>query len=150
MVSKDSIGVEEIQKLIPHRYPMLLVDKLEEVIPHESAVGIKQVTINEWFFQGHFPGNPIMPGVLIVEAMAQTAGLHVLLSTGGESKDSPVYFMAIDGAKFRRPVVPGDTLKVHVKKLKNRGPVWRYEGVARVNGDVAAEAVITAMVSNQQ
>lgn len=113
-----TVDIKEIQNLIPHRYPMLLVDRLENIVEGESATGIKNVTMNEWFFQGHFPDNPVMPGVLIVEAMAQTAGALVMYSTKKEASDKLVYFMSISEAKFRKPVLPGDTLHIHVKKEK--------------------------------
>jgi 3-hydroxyacyl-[acyl-carrier-protein] dehydratase len=140
------INIQEIERLIPHRYPFLLVDRVEEVVLAESAVGIKNVTANEWFFQGHFPGNPIMPGVLIVEAMAQTAGILVMKSTARASSNKMVYFMSIEEARFRKPVVPGDTLHIHVKKQKERDPIWKFSGQALVNGTVVSEAVFSAMI----
>jgi 3-hydroxyacyl-[acyl-carrier-protein] dehydratase len=143
----EVITINEIKQLIPHRYPMLMIDRIERVDGAESAVGIKNVTINEPFFAGHFPENPVMPGVLIVEAMAQTAGVIVskFLETSGSSK--LVYFMSIEEARFRKPVVPGNTLELHVKKLQNRRIVWKFEGQAIVNGIVHAEAVFTAMIA---
>ena len=143
----ETIGVEQIMELIPHRYPMLLLDKLTAIVPGESAVGIKCVTMNEPFFQGHFPGKPVMPGVLIVEAMAQTAAALVMLGLG-DQKGKLVYFMSIDGAKFRRPVVPGDYLELHIKKERNRGPVWRFSAEGKVDGQVVAEATYTAMIAD--
>jgi 3-hydroxyacyl-[acyl-carrier-protein] dehydratase len=139
--------VARVMQLLPHRYPFLLVDKIRDMVRDESAVGIKNVTINEPFFQGHFPRYPVMPGVLIIEALAQTAGA-LCVSHAGASEQSPhiVYFMGIDKAKFRKPVVPGDQLHLHVKKLRSRGPVWRFYGEAKVNGQVVAEAEVSAMI----
>lgn len=143
-----SLSITDIMDLIPHRYPMLLVDRVERIVPSESAVGIKGVTMNEPFFQGHFPGKPIMPGVLIVEAMAQTAGILVSHSVGlGDNKI--VYFLAIDNARFRQPVVPGDLLEIHVTKIQNRSRIWKFKGEAYVRGRLHAEAVVTAMISNE-
>ncbi|PHZ85348.1 3-hydroxyacyl-ACP dehydratase FabZ [Paremcibacter congregatus] len=150
-ITKDlaAIGVEEIMELIPHRYPMLLIDQLTEIEPAEAAVGIKCVTMNEEFFQGHFPGKPVMPGVLIVEAMAQTAAALVMYSLKDEAGKKLVYFMSIDGAKFRKPVVPGDRLELHIRKDRNRGPVWRFTAEGKVNGKVVAEATYTAMIADE-
>ena len=135
-----------IMKIIPHRYPFLLVDKLRDVVARESAVGIKNVTFNEPHFQGHFPGAPIMPGVTIIEAMAQTAAVLVGLSGGfGESRPL-VYFMSIDKAKFRRKVVPGDVLELHVQVKRSSTRIWKFEGVGRVDGQVAAEAEFAAII----
>lgn len=144
---KKTIAIDEIQRLIPHRYPMLMIDRIEEVNGDESAVGIKNVTMNEYFFQGHFPGNPVMPGVLIVEAMAQTAGVVVSSHMNSANTNKIVYFMAIENARFRKPVLPGDTLRLHVKKLQNRRQVWKYSGQAFVNGQLHAEAEFTAMIA---
>ena len=140
------LSVTDIMKLIPHRYPMLLVDRIQDIMPGESCVGVKNVTFNEPFFQGHFPGEPIMPGVLIVEAMAQTAGALVCHSTDISGEDTGVYFMNIEEAKFRRPVLPGDVLEMHVEKVQNRGKVWKFLGKAMVNGKLHAEAKFTAMI----
>lgn len=140
------ITIEEIQQLLPHRYPMLLLDKVDAVHLGESAVGIKNVTINEPFFPGHFPVKPLMPGVLIIEAMAQTAAVLVLKTLNVSSNNSLVYFMSVIEAKFRKPVVPGDTLRLHVEKIQNRGNVWRFKGQAKVEGDLHAEAIFTAMI----
>ncbi|MEK7802671.1 MAG: 3-hydroxyacyl-ACP dehydratase FabZ [Pseudomonadota bacterium] len=143
---KTTLNINEIMECIPHRYPMLLVDRILECVPHESAVGLKNVTFNEPFFQGHFPGTPVMPGVLIVEAMAQTAGILVVHSSGTAGKKKLVYFMTIDQAKFRKPVVPGDSMHIHVKALKSRGNVWKFRGEARVDGVLCAEAEYAAMI----
>lgn len=134
-----------ITRIIPHRYPFLLVDKVRDVVPGESCVGIKNVTYNEPHFTGHFPGMPVMPGVLIVEAMAQTAGVLVGLTMDLVDKNARVFFMGVDSTKFRRKVVPGDGLELHVKALRGGGRVWKFEGVAKVEGEVACESVFTAM-----
>lgn len=140
------IDINRIMKMIPHRYPMLLIDRVLEVTPFESAVALKNVTINEPFFNGHFPGAPVMPGVLIIEAMAQTAAALVVQSVGDQLAGKLVYFMAIDGARFRRPVTPGDSMHVRVVKQQNRRNVWRFQGEATVGGELCAEAVVTAMI----
>ncbi len=145
-----SVDIRRILQMIPHRYPMLMVDKVTEMVLNESAVGIKNVSINEPFFQGHFPSEPVMPGVLIVEAMAQTAAVLVVATFGAESEGKLVYFMSIDGVRFRRPVMPGDRLELHVKKVQSRGNVWRFEGRAIVDGKVAAEAIFAAMIRDRQ
>ena len=137
----------EIQKIMPHRFPFLLVDRISELQPKKMAVGIKNVTINEPFFQGHFPGYPVMPGVLIVEAIAQVAG--ILAFKSGAKGDS-VYFMSIEKAKFRKPVIPGDQLRLEVKVIKQRGNVWKCAGDAYVEGKLVAEAELTAMVSGEE
>ncbi|MEL7048590.1 MAG: 3-hydroxyacyl-ACP dehydratase FabZ [Pseudomonadota bacterium] len=137
-----------IQRIIPHRYPFLLIDRVDQIDGYKSAVGIKNVTMNEPFFQGHFPQFPVMPGVLIIEGLAQTAGALCVHSLGEGYKAELVYFMGIDKAKFRKPVVPGDQLHYHVKKIRNRGRVWRFAGEARVNDQVAAEAEISAMLAD--
>lgn len=141
------MSVNEIMKVIPHRYPFLLVDRIIELEPGKSATGIKNVTINEPFFQGHFPDQPIMPGVLIVEAMAQVAGVMAFRS-GMEGKS--VYFMSIDNVKFRRPVVPGDQVKLEITTLKHRGNVWKFSGTATVDGKLVSEAEFTAMVTDKE
>lgn len=141
------IGIKEIQDILPHRYPFLLVDRIMEIEPGKKAVGIKNVTINEPFFVGHFPGNPIMPGVLIVEAMAQVAG--ILAFKSGIQGDT-VYFMSIEKAKFRKPVFPGDQLRLDVTTLHSRGNVWRFSGSAIVDEKVVAEAEFTAMVLKRE
>ena len=142
----ESLDILKIMRLLPHRYPFLLIDRVIEIDGDSSAIGIKNVTINEPHFQGHFPEQPVMPGVLIIEAMAQTAGAICIRSTG-EDKPSLVYFMTVDGAKFRKPVVPGDRLEIHVKKLKQRGNIWRFACEGIVDGNKVAEAEISAMMS---
>ncbi len=141
------MDVKEIQNVLPHRYPFLLVDRILEMEPDKKAVGIKNVTVNEPFFEGHFPGNPIMPGVLIVEAMAQVAGIMAFRS--GVAGDT-VYFMSIEKAKFRRPVVPGDQLRLEIAKLQQRGNVWKFSGAVSVEGKPVAEAEFTAMVLKKE
>ncbi|RCL02063.1 MAG: 3-hydroxyacyl-[acyl-carrier-protein] dehydratase [Candidatus Tokpelaia sp. JSC189] len=142
----DTADIQRILATLPHRYPFLLIDRIVDIDGDNSATGIKNVTINEPHFMGHFPENPIMPGVLIIEAMAQTAGAICLFQYGIEQQGT-VYFMTIDNAKFRKPVVPGDCLLLHVKKLKRRGNISRFGCVAEVNGSKVAEAEVTAMVS---
>jgi len=140
------IDSKRLMTMIPHRYPFLLLDRLIDIRRGESAIGIKNVTVNENFFQGHFPGHPVMPGVLIVEAMAQAAAALVIESLGPQAGSPLVYFMSIDNAKFRRPVVPGDQLRLHMSKDRRRGNVWRFNGVANVDHVAVAEASITAMI----
>lgn len=142
----ESLDIMRLLQLLPHRYPFLLVDRVIEVDADNSAIGIKNVTMNEPHFQGHFPSQPIMPGVLIIEAMAQTAGAICVNVLPGDSP-ALVYFMTIDNAKFRKPVVPGDRLELHVKKQKKRGNIWRFACEAKVEGTTVAEAEITAMLS---
>ena len=141
-----ALDAVQIQALIPHRYPFLLIDRILELEPGKRAVGEKLVSIGEPFFQGHFPDYPIMPGVLIIEAMAQTAAVLVVHTLGPEAEGKLVYFMSVDNARFRRPVVPGDCLEVHVTKQRNRGNVWKFEGEAKVEGRLVAEAVFAAMI----
>jgi 3-hydroxyacyl-[acyl-carrier-protein] dehydratase len=143
------LDVVQLMKMLPHRYPMLMIDRLEEIVPDQSAVGVKNVTVNEPCFQGHFPGRPIMPGVLIVEAMAQTAAALVVYSMGGFAEGRLVYFMSIESARFRKLVVPGDTLRVHVDKIHKRGNVWKFKGEAKVRSQICAEAVYTAMIVDE-
>ena len=135
-----------IKRIIPHRYPFLLIDKVRDIVVNEGAVGIKNVTFNEPHFQGHFPGAPIMPGVTIVEAMAQTAAIVVGISLNTVDKDLLIYFMAIDSCKFRRKVVPGDVLELHVTVKRGGGKVWKFHGKGLVDGELAAEAEFTAMM----
>ena len=139
------LDIQELMRLLPHRYPFLLVDRIVDIDEDNSAVGIKNVTVNEPHFQGHFPGHPVMPGVLIVEAMAQTAGAICIRHVALEEPPL-VYFMTIDNAKFRRPVVPGDRLELHVRKLKRRGTLWRFACEAIVDGSKVAEAEISAVL----
>ncbi len=141
------IPINEILNTLPHRYPFLLIDRVTELQPREYIKGIKNVTINEPFFPGHFPGQPIMPGVLIIEAMAQIAGILAYRS-GIEGKS--MYFMSIENAKFRRPVIPGDQLKFDIRAVKQRGPVWKFQGSATVDEKVVAEAEITAMITDRE
>lgn len=147
-MSPSELDIKKILSVLPHRYPFLLVDRVTELVPGKSAAGFKNVTINEPFFQGHFPQYPVMPGVLIIEGLAQTAGALCVHSLGEDYKTELVYFMGIDKAKFRKPVLPGDQLHYHVRKIRNRGRVWRFYGEARVDGQVVAEAEISAMLAD--
>ena len=140
------IDIERIMQMIPHRYPFLLIDRVKDVISGERAVGIKNVSINENFFQGHFPRRPVMPGVLIIETMAQTAAVLVVHTLGPAAEGKLVYFMSVEKARFRRPVVPGDTLNVHVVCQRHRGDVWKFDGHAKVGDRLMAEATFTAMI----
>jgi 3-hydroxyacyl-[acyl-carrier-protein] dehydratase len=144
------LDIARIMHAIPHRYPFLLIDRVVEVVRDHSAVGIKNVSVNESFFQGHFPGHPVMPGVLIIESMAQTAAVLVVETLGPEAAGKVVYFMSIEGAKFRRPVVPGDQLRIHVTKERRRGNVWKFHAVARVDGISVAEATYAAMIMERR
>ena len=140
------IDINRIKELIPHRYPFLLIDGIQTLTPNESAIGIKNVSVNEPFFEGHFPDRPVMPGVLIIESMAQTAGCLVVLSLGKESEGKLVYFMTIENARFRKPVVPGDRMVINVQKLRSRGSVFKFSGKAFVGEVLAAEATFSAMI----
>ena len=142
----DAVDVTRIMQMIPHRYPFLLIDRVVDIVAGESAIGIKNVSINEGYFQGHFPRDPVMPGVLIIEAMAQTAAVLVVYTLGAAFEGKLVYFMTIDSARFRRPVFPGDQIHVHVSKERQRGMVWRFRGEAKVDDQVVAEAVFAAMI----
>ena len=142
----DTIEIERIMSMIPHRYPFLLVDRVIDIVKGKSATGIKNVSINEPFFQGHLPGHPVMPGVLIVEAMAQTAGVVVVHSLEADEVAKVVYFMSIENAKFRKPVTPGDTLHIHVTKQAQRGSAWKFSAQAKVNGVVVSDASYSAMI----
>jgi 3-hydroxyacyl-[acyl-carrier-protein] dehydratase len=145
-----TIEVERIMQMIPHRYPFLMIDRVVDVVPDKTAVGIKNVSINEYFFQGHFPGHAVMPGVLLIEAMAQTAAVLVVHTLGPEAEGKLVYFMSIEHAKFRRPVVPGDQLHVHVTKERNRGPVWKLRGEVKIGENVVADAAFSAMIRDRE
>jgi len=145
----ELVDIARIMHAIPHRYPFLMIDRVVDVVRDRSAVGIKNVSINEHFFQGHFPGHPVMPGVLIIESMAQTAAVLVVETLGEEAAGKVVYFMSVEGAKFRRPVVPGDQVRVHVAKERNRGNVWKFHAVARVDGVSVAEATYAAMIMDK-
>lgn len=136
-----------IKRLIPHRYPFLFIDKVRDIVPHKSGVGIKNVTCNEPHFQGHFPSQPIMPGVTIIEAMAQTSAVVVGVSMNMADKEMLTYFMGIDKCKFRRMVVPGDVLELHVTSLRGGGKIWKFEGKALVEGQLCAQAEFTAMMA---
>lgn len=144
-----SADIRRILQMIPHRYPMLMVDKVVDMHLDRSAVGIKNVSINEPFFQGHFPSEPVMPGVLIIEAMAQTAAVLVVATYGKESEGKLVYFMSIDDVRFRRPVFPGDRLELHVEKVQSRASVWKFSGKAMVDGKVVSEATFAAMIRDK-
>lgn len=140
------IDIMRIMEMIPHRYPILLVDRIVAFEPDKSAVGLKNVTFNEPHFQGHFPRMPVMPGVLIVEAMAQTSAILVVQTLGKAAEGKLVYFMTIDEAKFRKPVTPGDSMYIHVTKEKSRGSIWKFRAEARVNDVLCAEATYSAMI----
>lgn len=149
MTMASQNDIIDIMGMIPHRYPILLVDRILEFVPGEMAIGLKNVTFNEPHFQGHFPGWPVMPGVLIIEAMAQTSACLVVKTLGDEARGKIVYFMSIDEAKFRKPVTPGDALHIHVTKIQNRKNVWKFKGEAKVDGQVCAEAVFAAMIMDK-
>ncbi|MBY0421453.1 MAG: 3-hydroxyacyl-ACP dehydratase FabZ [Parvularculaceae bacterium] len=145
---KTSLDVEELMQLLPHRYPLLMIDRLVDIRPGESAVGVKNVTINEQFFQGHFPQKPVMPGVYMIEAMAQAAAAFTSYTEGLDVEGKIVLFMGIDHARFRKPVVPGDQLRILVKTVQRRPPVWRFSGEATVDGKRVAEAEYSAMLAS--
>ena len=142
----ETLDVLRIMEMIPHRYPFLMIDRVVDLVPGVSAVGIKNVTINENHFQGHFPRQPVMPGVLIIECMAQTAAVLVVETLEGAAAGKLVYFMTIEEGRFRKPVVPGDRLHIHVNLLRRRGPVWKFSSEARVDGALMAQARFTAMI----
>lgn len=144
--AREAVDILEVMEMIPHRQPFLMIDRVEDIVVRESATGIKNVTINEPFFAGHFPVRPVMPGVLIIEAMAQTAAVLVVETLGKEALGKLVYFMTIDNARFRRPVVPGDQVKLFVSIQRNRGNVWKFSGVAKVGDVTVAEATYSAMI----
>jgi len=143
----EAADIATVLKLLPHRYPFLMVDRVIEMRGDESGIGIKNVTINEPHFQGHFPGNPVFPGVLMIEGMAQTAGVLCIASTRSSSPES-VFFLTIDKAKFRKPVLPGDTIEYHMQKIAQRKSMWWYRGVAKVAGQIVAEAEVGAMLTD--
>jgi 3-hydroxyacyl-[acyl-carrier-protein] dehydratase len=144
-----TIDIMRIMQMIPHRYPFLMIDRVIDVVPGVSATGVKNVTINEPFFQGHFPQRPLMPGVLIIEAMAQTAAVLVVQTLGQAAEGKLVYFMTIEGARFRRPVGPGDRLHIHVVKDRSRGNVWKFNAEAKVDDSLMAEATYSAMIMDR-
>jgi len=146
VIETISVDLSEIKRMIPHRYPFLLIDAVKEIEVNVSAVGIKMVTANEPHFQGHFPEKAVMPGVLIVEAMAQTAGVLVGATLNLIDQGMLVYFMSMDKVKFRQVVQPGDALELHVKVLRGRGKIWKFWGEGKVNGNIVAEAEFTAMI----
>ena len=149
-MNEINLDYNQILKLIPHRLPFLLIDRVENLVPDTSAVGIKSVTVTEPHFAGHFPKYPVMPGVLIIEAMAQTAGCLVSYTDGYGSKKSSegklVYFASIDSAKFRKPVRPGEILSLYIEKIRGRGTLWKFSGTAKVNGSVVSECIFSAMI----
>ena len=148
--TQTQLDINKIMDMIPHRYPILLIDRILNIKQGESATSLKNVTMNEPHFMGHFPGFPVMPGVLIVEAMAQTAALVVVDFLGDEAAGKVVYFMTIDNARFRKPVTPGDSLHITVEKVQSRGPVWKFKGIAKVGDTVCAEAQFSAMITDTE
>ncbi len=146
--TQAEIGLEDIKRLLPHRAPMLMVERLIDVVPGERAVGIKTTSLDEWYFQGHFPQKPVMPGVMIIEALAQTAAALAMHTLDLYDKEKLVYFLGIDEARFRKMVFPGDILHLEVVKTHQRANVWRFKGTAKVNKEVVAEAVKTAMIAD--
>jgi 3-hydroxyacyl-[acyl-carrier-protein] dehydratase len=145
-VELDSVDIQRVMEMIPHRYPMLMVDRVVDIVADVSAVGIKNVSINEPYFAGHFPSRPVMPGVMIVESMAQTSAVLVVHTLGPEAEGKLVYFMSIENARFRKPIVPGDTMRVKVDKDRQRGAVWKFVSEVRVDGALVAEANFSAMI----
>jgi 3-hydroxyacyl-[acyl-carrier-protein] dehydratase len=143
----DSLDIQQILQLLPHRYPFLLVDRIEQIRGDESCVGIKNVSVNEPFFSGHFPGRPVMPAVLLLEGMAQSAGAICARSLQRDRAPQSVYFITIDKAKFRRPVIPGDRVEYHMQRLARRRNMWWFRGEAKVNGQIACEAELGAMIA---
>lgn len=144
------IDISGIMRMIPHRYPILMIDRVIDVVRGESAVGVKNVTVNEPQFQGHFPSRPVMPGVLLIEAMAQTSAVLVVATLGAQAEGKLVYFMTIDECRFRKPVTPGDQVHIHVTKQRQRANVWKFKGEAKVNGTLVAEAVYSAMILDEK
>ena len=149
VLTLEAIDIAEILKLLPHRYPFLMVDRIVNLRSDESAVGIKNVTVNEPQFLGHFPSNPVFPGVLLIEGMAQTAGVLCLKSMGATEKPQLVYFLTIDKARFRKPVVPGDTVEYHMTKINRRKMMWWFRGEAKVAGELVAEAEVGAIIADR-
>jgi 3-hydroxyacyl-[acyl-carrier-protein] dehydratase len=147
--ARKEIDINRIMQMIPHRYPLLMIDRVVDLVSGESCVGVKNVTINEPFFQGHFPARPVMPGVLLIEAMAQTAAVIVVEKLGPENEGKLVYFMTIDEARFRKPIGPGDRVMIHCRKERSRGPVWKFSAEARVDGALCAEATYSAMIMDR-
>jgi len=145
-----SYDINGIKALIPHRYPFIMIDKIVNIVEGQSILGIKNVTNNEPFFPGHFPNHPVMPGVLIVEAMAQSAACLVVHTMGDEARGKVVYFMSIEDAKFRKPVIPGDVLRIYCEAQKSRGNVWKFKGVATVDGQKVAESTYSAMIMDDK
>ena len=144
--SSETIEIEGLLELLPHRYPILMIERIEDVILGESATGIKNVSINEPFFQGHFPNKPVFPGVLVIEAMAQTAAALVVRTLGAKVKGKLVYFMSIENARFRQPVKPGDQISIFVNKKARHTNVWKFSSKAKVKGNIVAEATFSAMI----
>lgn len=142
----EEISLERIMQMIPHRPPFLIIDRVVDTVANQRATGLKYLSVDEYYFKGHFPARPVMPGVLIIEAMAQTAAVLVVHTLGPDSEGKLVYFMSVDNARFRRPVFPPARLEIQVVKQRNRGNVWKFEGVAKVGTDVMAEAVFAAMI----
>lgn len=142
----ENIDIEWIMRMIPHRYPFLMIDRIQRLVPFKSAIGVKNVSINEPFFQGHFPPKPIMPGVLLVEAMAQTAAVLVVHTLDMIDQGKLVYFMTVDNTRFRKPVLPGDVVTLNVDVIKHRGPVWKFTGTAKVDDQVCAQSEFSAMI----
>jgi 3-hydroxyacyl-[acyl-carrier-protein] dehydratase len=150
MKSEPVFDIRKIQRILPHRYPFLLVDRVISIEPMKKLVAVKCVTVNENFFNGHFPGHPVMPGVLILEALAQAGGLLVKFSLAEDTSGKVTYLMAIDNARFRKPVVPGDRMELHVEIVKQKGPIWKTNGRAIVDGEVVAEADYMAMLIDRK
>jgi len=142
----EAADINRVMQALPHRYPFLMVDRIRDINGDDSCVGVKNVTINEPHFQGHFPARPVMPGVLLIEGMAQTAGALCVLAHSGALQPKLVYFMTIDNAKFRKPVIPGDVVEYHVQKIRRRSNIWKFSAVAWVDGAKVAEAVVSAML----
>ena len=149
LATGETIDIARIMQAIPHRYPFLMIDRVIELVRNVSAIGVKNVSVNEHFFEGHFPGHPVMPGVMIIESMAQTAAVLVVETLGPDWAGRVVYFMSVEAAKFRRPVVPGDQLRIHCVKERNRGNVWKFHAIARVEGVSVAEATYAAMIMDR-